>query len=109
MKKILLILLFIPIIFSCNNIDLTNPKYQSTSVINNQIEIGVTLDDFLLIAGERAEKTAAYRGGLTITYAIYQYDKNDEIIRYTLYDFYTFDGKVYKLTDYLTHYGSKTK
>ena len=57
MKKILLILLFIPIIFSCNNIHLTNPKYQSTSVINNQI--GVTLDDFLLIAGERAEKTAA--------------------------------------------------
>ena len=58
-KKILLILLFIPIIFSCNNIHLTTPKYQSTSVINNQIEIGVTLDDFLLIAGERAEKTAA--------------------------------------------------
>ena len=97
MKKLLLIgFLFISFV-SCNNIDLKNPKYQNTSAINNQINRGMTIDNFLLIAGERAEKTADYRDSYhkknTVVYKIYQYDKNDKAIRYTTYIFREFYDK----------------
>ena len=84
MKKFILFLLLVSF-FSCNNVDLSKPKYQPVSVINDQIKIRMSIPEFLDIAGHRAVKSYEKTGQ---QYIVFQYDEDDNIIMYTSYYFY---------------------
>ena len=104
MKKIIITFLFISFV-SCNNVDLSKPKYQPVSVITNQVSYGTTLEEFLEIAGDRAEKTSEY--SYEIFYEVYQYDKDDNIIKTATFRFdvdrrTTTDEKKYSLDNIST-------
>ena len=73
MKKFILFLLLVSF-FSCNNVDLSKPKYQSVSVINDQIKIRMSIPEFLDIAGHRAVKSYEKTGQ---QYIVFQYDEDD--------------------------------
>lgn len=78
MKKFILFLLLVSF-FSCDNVDLSKPKYQPVTVITNQVSYGTSIEEFLEIAGDRAEKTTEY--SYQIRYVVHQYDKDDEIVK----------------------------
>ena len=56
MKKLLLGLIFISLI-GCKVLEIGD-QYKLISVVNNQVELGMTKAEFLALAGERAEKDA---------------------------------------------------
>ena len=84
MKNLLIGLLLVSF-FSCNNVDLSKPKYQPVSVINDQIKIRMSIPEFLDIAGHRAVKSYEKVGRQQ--YLVFQYDEDDNIIMYTSYYF----------------------
>ena len=84
MKKIIIAFLFISFV-SCNNVDLSKPKYQPVSVISNQVSYGTSLDEFLEIAGDRAEKTS--ESVFNVYYKVHQYNKDYKIVQTTVYMF----------------------
>jgi hypothetical protein len=89
MKKFILFLLLVSFL-SCGNVDLSKPKYQPVTVITNQVSHGTLLEEFLEIAGDRAEKT--YEDFDEMSYKVYQYNKDDEIVMTAKYRFRKFTG-----------------
>ena len=102
MKKFILFLLLVSFL-SCGNVDLSKPKYQPVEVISNQVSHGTLLEEFLEIAGNRAEKT--YEDFDAIHYKVYQYNKDDEIVMTTKYKFRRFTAntkRIFFLSEFST-------
>ena len=88
MKNLLILFASITILISCGS-------YQSISLVNDKVEIGMTKDEFLAIGGVRAKKDA-----MTETYYVYridQYDLNGIKIDSMFYYFRNSDDKLFEV------------
>ena len=98
MKKILLLLLVTSLV-SCKMLQVGD-DFKPVSEINNQIEIGMTIAQFLAIAGERAEKDAMDE--TRTVYRVNQYQYNtltsvSSVVDSMFYYFYADTGILYKV------------
>ena len=88
MKNLLILFASVTILISCGS-------YQSISLVNDKVEIGMTKDEFLAIGGVRAKKDA-----MTETYYVYridQYDLNGIKIDSMFYYFRNSDDKLFEV------------